>query len=579
MRKQLSKLPRYIFYLLLVTILLVIVDLGVYQNTLLNKIIHTWYHVALGIGLFSIIVRHAIRQQLPKVSVVITDVALALISGYLIFRYFDRYVEGVSALRYVYIAIALLFVREFADLNINFNRRYLNPAQLFVLSFLTLVLLGTVMLVLPNATYDGISLVDALFTATSAVCVTGLIVVDTGSYFTPFGQGVIMGLIQMGGIGIMTITSYFSYFFRSGSSYEQQLMLKDMLNTSKLGEVFSVVRQIVILTFLIEAIGAAIIFFTLPSTGFDTMGDAVYFAAFHAISAFCNAGFSTMPNSLYEAGMRFNYPLQLTFSGLIILGGIGFPIFFSFMAFLRYHTIDRIKSLILRQEREHRARLIDANTRVVLITTSALLLVGTLMFMVFEYNNTLAEHSTWGKIVTSFFGATTPRTAGFNSVDMAALAPPTLILTIMLMWVGASPGSTGGGIKTTTLAVAILNVISTARANNRIEIFNRELAPESVKRAFAIITLSVLAVGLSTLLLRITEGDIPMVSLVFESLSAYSTVGLSLGITGSLSYFGKLVIIVTMFVGRVSMMSVLMAILPPAKDKRYRLPSETVFIN
>jgi Trk-type K+ transport system membrane component len=324
---------------------------------------------------------------------------------------------------------------------------------------------------LPKATYDGISFLNALFTATSAVCVTGLAVVDTGQYFTGFGQTIIMTLIQIGGLGIMTFTSYFSYFFRGGASYENQLQLKEMTNTERIADVFTTLKKIIFLTFLIEGIGALFIYGSIDKSLMPSLMDRTFFSVFHSISAFCNAGFSTLSNSLYEVGFKFNYPLHLSFAFLFIIGGLGFPILFNSYYYFKHLIVDRW----LRKKKRaiHKPWVVNINTRIVLVTTGVLIVGATILFYILEYNNTLSEHGFFGKIVTAFFGATTPRTAGFNSIDTAALAFPTVMLVILMMWIGASPGSTGGGIKTSTVAVATLNFMSIARGKDRIEVFNR----------------------------------------------------------------------------------------------------------
>ena len=476
-------------------------------------------------------------------------------------------------------AMFLVFIREISDLKIDFKRTVLNPAQLFIVSFLVIIGLGALLLMLPRATNHGIHALDALFTSTSAVCVTGLVVVDTGSYFTGFGQTVILIFIQLGGLGIMTFASYFSYFFQGGSSYENQLVLRDMTNTEKLGEVFTTLKKIILITATIELIGAIFIFSSISSTLIESFADRVFFSIFHAISSFCNAGFSILPASMYESAYRFNYPMHLVLAGLYIIGGIGFPIVFNVMKYLK-HLITKVSGKLLHQSRSmSRPWVINLNTRIVLITSFILTVISTVLFLVFEYNNTLAEHPFHGKLITAFFNATTTRTAGFNSVDMAAMHLSTMMIFLVMMWIGASPASTGGGIKTSTIAIATLNFLSLARGKDRIEIYRREIADISVRRAFAIISLSLVIIGIAVSILVNTESHLTLMQIVFECFSAYSTVGLSLGITAGLSVSGKLVLIVVMFIGRVSMLSLLIAIMRPERYKNYRYPTESILIN
>jgi Trk-type K+ transport system membrane component len=405
--------------------------------------------------------------------------------------------------------------------------------------------------------------------------VTGLIVVDTGSYFTPFGQFVIMALIQVGGIGIMTVTSYFSYFFKGRASYEDQLLLKDMTNTDKISDVFNSLKQVLLLTFVIELAGATIIFFSVDGRTFEAIGDQLFFAAFHCISAFCNAGFSTLENSLYEPFVRFNYPLQLTIAGLFIFGGLGFPIVSNSLRYISY----KVRHNLLRLETNYTPWVLNINSRIVLVTTIILLLGGTILFYIFEFDNTLAEHQGAGKWAVAFFGAATPRTAGFNSVDTAALHLNTVMIVFLLMWIGASPGSTGGGIKTTTIAVGLLNLISLAKGKDRVEVYRREISVLSIRRSFAIIALSLIVIGAAVFLIASFDPDKELLAIAFECFSAYSTVGLSLGVTGAMSEPSKAVLIGLMFAGRVGTLTILTALLRRQQQYKYRYPTEDILIN
>jgi len=448
-----------------------------------------------------------------------------------------------------------------------------------VLSFLVLVVTGTLLLLLPNATTSAIAPIDALFTATSAVCVTGLIVVDTGTVFTLFGQTIILMLIQTGGIGIMTFASYFSFFFKGGASYEQQIMLREMTNTDRLSEVFTILRKIVQITVLIEIAGALLIYFFTRSELENQGLDPVFFSIFHSVSAFCNAGFSTFSENLYDPIFRFNYPLQLVIALLIILGGIGFPIVFNLIRFLKIQLQNLFDRIFHLHNHLYFPRLINLNTRIVLITTVILIVIGTLFFRLAESSGTLEPHTETGKWITAFFSSVTARTAGFNTVDFSVMSVSSIMMLIFLMWVGASPGSTGGGIKTSTLALAVLNVISIARGKSRIEVYGREVPATSLYRAFGVMWLSILVIGIAVMLISLTDAGIPLLKVVFEVVSAYSTVGLSLGITSGLSAAGKLILVFTMFIGRVSMLSVLIALLKNKNSERYHFPSERILIN
>ncbi|MEP6262554.1 MAG: potassium transporter TrkG [Gillisia sp.] len=581
----LSRLRRFSFWTSFLTVGVILYDLGFKHPSITETHLSSVYLFSLFVGAVTIIARAIIRKTRLLLKVKIFD-AVILFLFTIIFLIKSNVVPGESFfldffnnMGWVYIAVITYFIREFSTFTINLNKDFLNPAQLITVSFLSLIIIGTFLLMLPNATYEGISPVDALFTSTSAVCVTGLIVVDTGTFFTPFGQNIILILIQLGGLGIMTFASYFSYFFRGNSSYGNQIMLKDVTNAEKIGEVFNVVKKIVILTFSIELVGAIFIFFSIKKALMPVFLDRITFSIFHSISAFCNAGFSTLGNSLYETEFRFNYSLQLIIIALFVLGGIGFPLLFNLYKYLVYYIKKQLIKIKNPKESIYIPWVLNINSRIILITTGILLVVGTILFYFFEVNNSLAEHSTFGKIVVSLFGAATPRTAGFNSVDMTALNFSTIMIIFILMWIGASPGSTGGGIKTTTFALATLNFFSIARGKDRVELYKREISDLSIRRAFSIISLSLFVIGTAIFLIASFDSEMTLLSIAFECFSAYSTVGLSLGITSLLSTPSKLVIIATMFIGRVSMLTILIALLRSVKHLNYRFPKEEILIN
>jgi Trk-type K+ transport system membrane component len=271
--------------------------------------------------------------------------------------------------------------------------------------------------------------------------------------------------------------------------------------------------------------------------------------------------------------------LHLIIAFLIILGGLGFPIVFNLLKFLKIKIKYFLSGLYQRKHQQYIPWLININTRIVIITSFILIVLGTLLIFIFEYNTTLSEHSFAGKIVTAFFGSVTARTAGFNTVDTAALSIPTILVVVFLMWVGASPGSTGGGIKTSSLAIALLNIYSIARGKSRLEIYNREISATTINKAFALIILSVFAILIAILSVSFFDSDKSLLDISFECVSAYSTVGLSRGITGDLSFASKLVLIFTMFIGRVSTLTLLIAILKKRSSEIYRYPSENILIN
>jgi trk system potassium uptake protein len=399
------------------------------------------------LGLTALGIRYCRLDTRPPVQAWIPDLLYALLLLWSIMTLLPCTFMSNELGRLAFWVPGIVFFREFANYPFFFRRRNLQPAQLFIASFILVIILGTLLLKAPNATHSGISFLDALFTSTSAVCVTGLIVVDTATHFTRFGQWVLIFLMQIGGLGVMTFTTYFAYFFRGGMSYESQLMLNDMSNSKKLSDVFDTLKRVILLTLGVEVLGALLIYLSLSGSATLPESERIFFAIFHCVSRFCNAGFSTLTNGLFEAGFNTNYPLLSVVMGLFILGGIGFPIMHNFWCYVKYRIKQALFLVLGQKTPHHQPWIIEVNSRIVLFTTGILLFVGTLTLYLFEYQNTLADHHGFGKIIAALFCASTPRTAGFNMVDTSAMLFPSIMLILFLMWIGASPSSTGGGIK------------------------------------------------------------------------------------------------------------------------------------
>lgn len=574
-----------LFYLGIIAFFAVVYDLGFNHSPAVDDILNSFYYVCLMAFFLALVARRVFEAHKGKGAHWAEIVLLAYLSFILSVDVFfrDWFMANSPVLlfftgkAFIYIAVASVFLIELSKSSFNVFK-LVNPAFLFAFSFVFIILLGTGLLLLPNATVQGISGMDAFFTATSAVCVTGLTVVDTATAFTPLGKAIILTLIQIGGLGIMTFTSFFGYFFQGAASFRNQLFLKDFVNDEKLGEVFNTLFKIISLTLLIELIGALLIYYSLDTGIFKNEMSRIKFSVFHAVSAFCNAGFSTLSAGLYDENIRYSYNFQLVICALVILGGLGFPIVFNYFKYIRHYMLKRFKRYILKQEFQHSPRIINVNSKIVVITTAILLFAGTVLYFITEQNHSLTDRSALGKIVTSFFGAVTPRTAGFNTVDMTALAPVTVLIYLLLMWIGGSPGSTAGGIKTTTFAVAILNTISISRGKNRTEAYRREIADESIRRAFSVILLSFFVVGACIFLLTLFDGDKNMLAIIFESFSAFGTVGLSLGLTGTLSDSSKFVLVLTMFLGRVGTLTLFIAFIRKVKVLSYKYPEESILI-
>lgn len=577
-------LNKFTIVISLIGVGVALVDSGFDLSNWLQQIFHLLYLVIIALGFITTLGRYLqpkTRLTVNKVAVfdLLTSIAILIL---LVLHFSDLFrsglagtVDGFVAIKF---AVLVTFIREISDTNFTLNRAFLNPPQFFILSFLSVVLVGALLLMMPNATTKPLTFIDALFTATSAVCVTGLIVVDTATRFTPFGQIILMGLIQIGGLGILTFVTYFSYFFKGGVSYETQLSISEMTYSPRMGDMVTTLKSILYVTFGIEALAALLIYLSIYDLGGMDISERLFFAVFHAVSAFCNAGFSTFSAGLYDEALRFNYPLQLIISTTFLFGGMGFIIVVNLLRYLRH----RVQRIIYRNDARYSYQpwLLNINSRITLITSGALLLIGLIGVMMFEYHGVLAEHHSFiGKLITGLFTAATPRTAGFNIADMDALAFPTIMLTIFLMWIGASPNSTGGGIKTSTFAIALLNTLSLARGQRKVEVFKREIADISIRRAFSIMWLSLLVIGSGVTLISYDQPELALIKVIFECFSAYSTVGLSLNLTADLSTFSKLVVSVIMFVGRVGMLTLLIALLKNKHERNYRYPTEEITIN
>jgi len=474
-------------------------------------------------------------------------------------------------------ALVLFVLFELTTSSFRLFRLQLNPALLFISSFLIIILLGTFLLMLPRSQAQPIGLLDALFTSVSATCVTGLTVVSTEHAFTAFGQGVIMLLFQLGGLGVITFTYFFGFFFQGSASLKSTIAVKSMISADNIGSTLRLLLRIVLITLGVELLGAIALWFASEGHHHDTWGQHLGYVAFHAISAFCNAGFATEDAGLATSALAKNYPFQLIIIVLVVIGGIGFPNLINLGRFIGYNVRQVALALLPGRERMHKARLVRLNSILAINVTGVLLLVGFGALLLLEFNGVLQEHATWwGKTVTALFGAVTPRTAGFNTFDFADLTTPALLLIILLMWIGASPGSTGGGIKTTTLGVVMLTIWNVGRGRERLEYRRRQISHTTVQRATAVMMLSLLLIFLAILLLSLTDGHLGARGLVFEAVSAVSTVGLSLGITPQLSDPGKIIVAVCMLLGRVGMLTVLAAIIQQTGSPRYTYPEEDI---
>ena len=482
--------------------------------------------------------------------------------------------------------IPLLLLFSFLNLSNGLVRllgRRTNPSLILAVSFFVIILIGTGLLLLPRCTVEGVVLswVDALFTSTSAVCVTGLVPVDVSATFTPMGLTVIILLIQVGGLGVMTLTSFFAMFFMGNTSLYNQLVVRDMVSSNSLGSLLSTLLYILGFTMVIEGAGMVSIWLGIHGTLGMSLEEELAFSAFHSISAFCNAGFSTLPGNLGNPMVMTGHnSLYISVSLLIILGGIGFPILVNFKDIVLYH-LRRFWKFVrtLKLDRHKKQHLYNLNTKIVLIVTLLLLVLGTLAVAAFEWNGSFAGMSVADKWTQAFFNATCPRTAGFSSVDLTSLSVQTILIYIFLMWIGGAAQSTAGGVKVNAFAVVVLNLIAVLRGTERVEVFGRELSHDSIRRSNATVVMSLGVLFLFIFVLSILEPKMSVMTLTFECVSALSTVGSSLNATPLLRDESKLLVALLMFVGRVGLITLMLGIVKQKKNTKYRYPSDNIIIN
>jgi len=458
--------------------------------------------------------------------------------------------------------------------NINTKAIKLHPSFIFITIFILLISLGAGLLMLPEMTSDGkgMPFLNALFTSTSATCVTGLIVEDTATFFTFKGQFIIMMLIKLGGLNIIAFASFMSLFSKFGFGVKHHEIIEDFVNKESLLSSKGMFGKIVTVTLVIEFIGSLIIFFSWgPNVPFTTVGDQIFHSVFHSISAFNNAGFSTFSNGIANGLLENQFLLHLSLVFLVFFGGLGLS------------TIIELFSIKqLRNRLRYPWKRLSASSRINLYMAIALTAVGATILFILEYDTLFSKYNSMEKGITALFSSVTTRTAGFNTVDFSQFSIPSLLLIMFLMFVGASSSSTGGGIKTSTLFVVIASNIATITGRKTIEFSKRNIPAETVNKAHAIVIYAIGLILLSTFLLCISEaellqsGQFTLTDIFFEEVSAFSTVGLSLGLTPLLSIGGKTIIIISMFVGRIGTLTFAFLIGRNLAALKYRYPDENI---
>ncbi|UPO91157.1 TrkH family potassium uptake protein [Niallia sp. Man26] len=435
-----------------------------------------------------------------------------------------------------------------------------NPAQILSIGFLSLIFIGALLLMLPISTNDGheLSFLDAIFEATSAVCVTGLVVVDTGTTFTIFGQCVLLFLIQTGGLGFMTVGVVIAIFLGKNIGLKGRLMIQESLNQLSLEGMVRLVKFILLFTLLFEAIGALFLSIRWSvDLGFPT---SIYYGIFHSISAFNNAGFDIMGDYRSITSYAGDFIVVFILTSLLLIGGLGYTV-------------------ILDIWRKKFTGKLTLHTKLVLWISAILIVFPTILIFVLEFKNpgTLGSLSLKDKVLGAYFHAVVPRTAGFNSLNMSELSLSTQFVTMVLMFIGGGSGGTAGGIKVTTFLIILLAIWNLIRGNDDINIMERRISKDLVYRSFAITVYSIGIVSIISFILTITE-DAPLNVILFEVISAFATVGMSLGLTPDLSPVGKIAISLLMFIGRVGPLTIAFALAKKQNKLPYKYAEEKIMI-
>ncbi|MBX7413337.1 TrkH family potassium uptake protein [Clostridium chauvoei] len=435
----------------------------------------------------------------------------------------------------------------------------LNGVQILALGFLTVIFLGAIILSLPisSANRESTSFLDSLFTSTSAVCVTGLVTLNTSAHWSVFGQTVIMMLIEIGGLGFMSFTTLIAIVIGKIITLRERLVMQEAMNTFSIQGLVSMVRYVFGFTFAVQLFGALLMSTQfIPKYGLKT---GIFYSIFHSISAFCNAGFDLFGNSL--VGYSDNIVIILVISALIIIGGIGFTVWLEI-----YHY----KS----------GKRLTVHAKIVILMSVVLVFGGAILMFIFECRNpeTLAGMNFKDKVLNAFFASVTPRTAGFNSISINGMTMAGKFLTILLMFIGGSPGSTAGGLKTSTFGIIILTVISVIKGREDTEVFGRRFAKELVYKAFALLFIGVGLIIVVTMMLSYTEVGATFMDLLYETTSAFGTVGLTTGLTPNLSNIGKVLIMLMMYFGRVGPLTVALALTRKRKKTGYKYPEGKILI-
>lgn len=508
---------------------------------------------------------------------------------YFLAEWMDKDTATLQYQHVLSIYLMILVLTEITKISTYISHLSIKPSVTFIFSFILLISVGTGLLMLPKATEGPYSMnfLDALFTSVSASCVTGLAVVDTGQFFTFKGHLVILFLAQVGGIGIVSFATFFATFLSKGVGLKHQSIIQDFLSSEDLSSATSLLRRVIIITLSIEFIGFIGVYLSWnEELIFDSTAQKVFYSLFHSVSAFCNAGFSLFPDGLNtsilsDATTEFNqigmsieirrmYGLHLVIAFLIIFGSMGFTTIEDL--FTPSTWINRVKAPWKNMK---------IGTKMALYSNILLLILGTIVVMVLEFDELKHDKTIVEALITAFFQSVTTRTAGFNTMDFGSMSDATIIIMMFLMFVGAAPGSTGGGIKCTTFYVLLLSAISDIRGQERIVIGRRTISNSVIRKSYSLFMFATTYNILAIFLLSMSESgnpDISILQIAFEQVSAFGTAGISMGITSDLSSLGKVIIIISMYIGRVGTLTLALALSSTVNTNKYRYPEDHVMV-
>lgn len=455
-----------------------------------------------------------------------------------------------------------------------------NPMIIFASSFALMIFIGTGLFLMPKAHVGHLSVIDAFFTATSATCITGLTVIDISTQLSFFGQLILMVMVQLGGLGVMSFTSFFALSVTGKASIQNRIIIKDLVSADNISDIFTTLKRIMYVTLTLEAITAWCLYVQIGEN-MPTLAeeDRVFYALFHAVISFCNAGFSCIPAELNDSFLIHSNGVQWILALTVVFGSAGFPLQSSAIDWVKHKFRVLFIHLFRGKNREiFRPRLIDASCRLMFWTHLILLVSSTLIFMLTEMGYTQSDNSLWERFTESFFLSINSRSCGMAVEDLNMMAPSTIALVIALMWIGGAPLSTGGGIKVTTFALAMLTLRNAVLGRDNIQIFGRRISRTSIQRAMATIALSVIGILLSYVLVLTFSPDIAPNKALFEVVSGLTTTGLSLGATPDLNTASKIVLILDMFIGRIGLLAFMMIFITPVAEPKVKYPTEGITI-